>query len=170
MSEATEVEVRALLVSSLGALRDSIAKVVQQGRANYKASKDVHDYMRGGNDRGIGKLFGWRPYTECMKRTAVQTRAELEQLWRRHYVHPEVRDAVDDLLEVEEDFAEFVNEVDKELSLYEDKIAYKDVAEMGQMLPKDLEVIEASSGQLATLESYWKGSKFTLFVVLRHFG
>ena len=163
--------VRSALVSSLSDLGEKITNIVSKVQDNFRASTDLYEFIRLGNKNGITALFGVsHAYSDCMKTLGVRTKAELEQLWKKCYREAEVRDAVEMVLEGEQAFAEFVAEVEKELIPYEDKSISKGPAMAGQVLPKDLGLFDATSGQPVTLDTYWKESKFTLFVLIRHFG
>ena len=160
---------KSLLLSSLSTLSEKIASVVKQAKTDFNAASDVYDYIRTTNkSAGIRKLFIMPLYIECFSSVGVKTRTELEQVWAKSYSDHQVREAVEELLENEENFCEFAMEVDKVLSLYEKKS--NPTAKVGQDLPKDLALTDAGTGQEMLLESYWKESKFTWFVFLRHFG
>lgn len=79
-----------------------------------------------------------------------------------------MREAVEELLENEESIREFVVEVDRELSRQEKKS--NPAAKLGQQLPGDLSLVDAETGLEMRLDECWKGSQFTWFVFLRHFG
>ncbi len=162
---------RGMVVSSLSDLSERIVGVVNRVWENYRASTDLYEFIKRGNREGITALYAVsHAYSDCMKRVGVQTRVELEQLWGQHYSDPQVRDAVEAVLEAEEKFAEFVARVEEELVPCENVSVSNDPAIVGQVLPKDLGLLDASSGQPTTLDAYWKESKFTLFVLVRHFG
>ena len=164
-------EGRAALISSILWLSEKVESVVRQVEENFKVSSDLYHFMKLGNRNGITALFAVsHAYSDCMKRVGVQSRVELERLWAQHYSHADVRDAVEALLEAEEAFNEFVGKVERKLVPYEDVAITKRPATVGQLLPKELGLIDASSGQPTTLDMYWKDSKFTLFVLVRHFG
>lgn len=165
--------VQNLLVSCLSVLAEKIEKCVNLTREDFKASTDLYEFVMYSHDvnHGIMKLIAATPgYVECMQKLGVKTKAELEQLWAKHYGEPGVKEAVEKLLEAEKKYAEFIAEVESELSPNENKLTINDAAKEGEMLPKDHGLIEIPSGQPVTLESCWKGAKFTLFVLLRLFG
>ena len=51
-------------------------------------------------------------YFKCMKSFDVTTRAALEEKWGKCYQSHEIRDAVEDLLEVEDNWNAFLDKVD----------------------------------------------------------
>lgn len=171
-SMASKTSERELLLSAVPLLSDKVEGVVQQVRENFKASSDVNDFIsiQSGAD-GIRRLYAvMASYAQCMEAVGVRTRVELEQFWARHYGNSEVREAVDTLLEEEDNFHQLVAEVEAKLRVLEEKVSTKAPASVGQLLPGDLELIESLSGQQITLETSWKRSKFTLYVCIRHFG
>ena len=163
-----------LLISSLSTLKEKFVSLLKQARKNFKAATNVHQYISWDNRHdGIATLFAISlAYSDCMKEVSVQTRAELEQLWGQHFDDPKVRDAVESVLEEEKHFTEFISEVDKELQKhpFEDEIGANDPAFVGQILKSDLGLLNAASNQPIMLDKYWKESKFTLFILVRHFG
>lgn len=162
---------RSVLISSVSTLSEKIECVVSQVRENFKASTDLYDFIKLGNRNGISALFAVsHAYSDCMKAMGVRTKAEMEQLWGKHYSDVLVRDTVEALLDGEESFTEFLAEVERELIPCEDESVTNDPAMVGQVLTKDLTLLDVSSGQHSTIDAYWKGTKFTLFVVVRHFG
>lgn len=162
---------RSLLLSALSQLSGSVGRVVQEVREGYQACSDVDDFIRMGDGVRIGRLFAVvSSYAQCMETVGVRSRVELEKFWARHFVHPEVREAVETLLEEEDNFHQLVEEVDSRVSDIEDRLTTNPPASEGQLLPGNLELIESPSGQQTTLEESWKGSKSTLYVCIRHFG
>ena len=163
--------VQTLLVSSLSAVRKTYENVIERSRADVKrgeVSPMLHfDHDIESPSRRFFVLVV--SYVQCMKRLGVQTWAEVKQLWSKHYGEPEVKEAVDNLLEAEKKYAEFVAEVESIISPLEDKLTKK-APKVGEMLQKDLSLIEIPSGQPKPLEESWKGAKFTLFVFLRLLG
>lgn len=157
------------LLSAISNLSEKIASTVKQAREDFKAASDVYEFINTRNvAAGILKLFIMPLYIECFKSVGVKTRAELEELWTKQYSDHDVREIVEELLENEDSVREFAVEVDRELILHEKKS--NPPAEVGQALPKDMALIDAETGQEMPLETYWKESKFTWFVFLRHFG
>ena len=161
---------KALLLSSLEKLTDGLNKVVEEGRRSYKES-GLDKYLSFENPNGIRCLFRPMPlYVECMRAVGVRTRSELEGVWMGCFSDGQVRERVDDLLSAEERFGEFVAEVDQELKKKEDALDLQNVVTLGDQLPADLSLTKAKSGEVVSLESLWRKSKYTMFVLLRHFG
>ena len=160
---------RSLLLSVISSLSEKIAAALKQAREDFKAASDVYEFLSTTNvEAGIRKLFIMPHYIECFNSMGVKTRAELEQIWTKHYKDHKVKEEVEELLQHEESMREFAVEVDKELALLEKKP--KPFAQVGQCLPQDLSLTDAETGEKLQLETCWKDSKFTWFVFLRHFG
>ena len=169
--ESSSPSSSAVFISSVSALSERIVSVVSQVREYFRASSDLYDFIKLSNRKGISALYAVsHAYSDCFKEVRVQTRVELEQLWGQLYSDPQVRDAVEALLRGEESFMELLTEVERELIPFENQSVTNDPAIVGQVLPRDLALLDVSSGQRSMIEEYWKGSKFTLFVVVRHFG
>ena len=157
------------LLSAISTLSGKISGAVKEARENFQGASDVYEFLSTENvSAGIRKLFVMPLYIECFKSLGIQTRAQLEELWRKSYSDHRVRDTVEDLLENEDSICEFAKEVDKELALHEKKT--KPFAHVGQSVPKDLALTDADTGEEMQLETCLNGSKFTWFVFLRHFG
>jgi hypothetical protein len=161
---------KAVLLSSLSTLSQKIASAVKQAKADFITVSDVYEFMSTRNKTtGIQKLFVIVSlYIECFQSVRVKTRTELEKLWAKYYDDQEVRGTVEELLDNEESVEKFAAEVDKELSNHESKS--NPPAKIGQALPKSLVLTDVETGEETPLENYWKESKFTWFVFLRHFG
>ena len=163
-------EEKALLLSSLEKLTDGLNKVIEEGRRSYKEC-GLDKYLSFENPNGIRCLFRPMPmYVECMRAVGVRTRSELEGVWMGYFSDGQVRERVDDLLSAEERFGEFVAEVEQELKKKEDALDLQNVVTLGDQLPADLSLTKAKSGDVISLESLWRKSKYTMFVLLRHFG
>ena len=135
----------------------------------YKPSK-LEEYVSLANRNGICRMF--RPmsaYVECMSGLGVKTRKGLEELWKGLFRDSEVQECVEELLSAEEGYEEFIAEVEKELQKKE-KCTISSAVTAGCQLPQDLSFTEAKSGELTSLQSCGKRSKFTLLVLMRHFG
>ena len=157
------------LLSAISSLSDKIADAVEQAKQDFKTASDVYEFLSTKNvAAGIRKLFIMPLYIQCFNAMSVKTRAELEQLWAKHYSHHDVREAVKNLLENEGSMREFAEKVDKELILHEKHS--NPPAKIGQALPNNLALTNAETGQATLLETCWSKSKFTWFVFLRHFG
>ena len=164
-------EERKTLVSALNKLTNALENTVNECTRHFESAQDVEEYIKLDNKTGIRLAYAPMPaYAECMSSVSVKNRKELEQVFSRHYQDEDVNDCVEDLLANEERYNKLMVRIDKELVKVEDRCAYSDVVSVGKTLPSDLSLVEASSGVMTKLESYWKQSKYTLFILVRHFG
>lgn len=164
--------VEKLLVASLLTLAKKIEGAVDRTREDYNKA-DLYEFITYSHDKshGIMKLLAVVfAYAECMKELGLRSKRELEQLWRKHSQEPGVKDAVENLVQAEEKFANFVADIERKVNPLENKLTVKDKPQVGHELPKEYSLIEIPSGQKVPIESCWKGAKFTLLVLLRLFG
>ena len=162
-----------VLIASLTDLAKKVESVIKRTRQDFNKATDLYHFLTYSNDEnyGVMKLSAVASsYAECMTKVGVQTKAELEQLWEKHYEEPAVKDAVSNLLKAEKNYAGFLDEMERKLSTLEDKLTVNGSAQVGQEFPKEHSLIEIPSGQPSSPEACWKGSKFTFFVFLRLFG
>lgn len=159
-----------LMVMNLPTATKGIHGVIRKARHDLNRL-DIYQFLNRDNKDGVCQLYAVVSiYAECLRETNAMTRTQLERMWTSCYDHPSVKEAVDELLDVEELFEDLVDDIEKALRLREKEQATKGSALSGNVLPKDLGLILASSGKPTTLEACWMHSKYTLFVLLRHFG
>ena len=109
-------------------------------------------------------------YSKCMQENGVRSYAELERLWKAHYGRTEMREVVDELLEAEEDYHSFLEEVESAFRKEEDDDLVATV-KVGEPFPSDVELLDVRSDKKLPLDqTYWKESKATLLVPKRHYG
>lgn len=162
-------DVRSLLVASLQTLERGLRQMVEKARKDF-VTLTLDEFLSGNNyQSGVYSVYPVQLYVDCMVSVGVSSREELEQLWKEHYHHVDVQDSVEELLTAEEKYRSFIAEADEELQKCEDTIALASVTTVGFQLPRDLSLLEAVSGQSVSLESIWTKSRFTLFVLQRHF-
>lgn len=161
----------AQVITALKKLTEAVEQTVEDGRQKYEPLT-VNEYVSLANKDGIRRMYKPMPsYAECMLGLGVATRAGLEELWKGLYRDSEVQECVEELLSAEESYEEFIAEVDEELQREEGKcVVPSAVTTVGQQLPRDLSFVEAKSGESTSLQSQRKQSKFTLLVLMRHFG
>ena len=172
-----------LLATSLHSLSESYNKALNSARKEFEASTGIHEFLKyednfskkGDSEpeepKNLARLFKVSVYgqAECFKKLGVGTRAEMEKLWGEHLANPDVKEAVDALQNAENSSLKFIDEVDQKLAIEEGKFS-GGPSHAGMQLPKELSVIDASSGHPTALESICKTSKYTLFMYVRHFG
>lgn len=171
-----------VLVASLRKLADAINKVVEETRSEFETTSGtsaleelVVSARRVGEDgmtrKGVKNLWSHvASYVECLEANGVETYSELERLWERRYGSQEVRDAVEDVLQAEERNDELCNDIEKEFVKIQSERRELELKKIGDSIPAELKVTDARSKEVRKIQSYWEGSKFTLFVLLRHFG
>ena len=161
------------LVPALSTLSGTIEDAIEHTRCVFKEATDLEHFLAYSDDIKHGTqmlatpIFG---YVDCMEKVGVKTKAELEELWSKNIDKPGVRDAIEKLQLAEKHLKELVDEIAAKLGPLEDKATVNGPAKVGEIFPKDYKVMEIPSGQQTTLEESLKGSKFTLFVLLRLFG
>lgn len=97
---------------------------------------------------------------------SVKKRTEAEELWKKYFHDVDVQDHVEDLLQLETDWNEFVEGVDSELNLNGN---LHGEVQLGGYMPGVLKLKDARSDESVSLGSYLgKGTKL-LLVLLRHF-
>ncbi|XP_061414771.1 uncharacterized protein LOC133346951 isoform X2 [Lethenteron reissneri] len=85
-----------------------------------------------------------REYAQLMSSVLVSSRADLEELWRRHWGKSDVRDAVEELLQLEEEWSSFLKGIDERL---DNEVTAPGVAEPAVQLPLELELTDACCGR-----------------------
>lgn len=144
---------------------------MEKCRANHNGCPNVEEYVSLENTTGIKQIYQIMPaYAEAMKNVGVTKIKKLEELWGSKFADPLVRDSVEELLQVQEEMAEFLQEIETKLAKTDDAIVGDNALQVGNSLPTDLMVTEVPSGRPVRLEESWKESKYTLYVFMRHFG
>lgn len=162
------------LLSSLSKIVKSLEDVVEQGERNRVDAGGIEDYINFENPRGIKLMF--KPmliYAECLSKHKVNTWEELEKVITKHYRDGEVHDVIEELLSAEENYAHFFKKREEELAAFEMETSCGeiDLVTIGKEIPKDLVLIDARSGDSKPLVSgYCLRSKYTLFILVRHYG
>lgn len=164
-----EGDERTQLVAALQTLERGLREMVEEARKSFLTL--TLDVFLGGDSRQslLYTAYPVQLYVECMRSVGVSSREELEEAWKEHYRYADVRDSVEELFEAEDAYRSFMAEADEKLQRYEDSIALESVATVGCQLPRDLTLVEAGSGHPVVLENIWTKSRFTLFVLQRHF-
>ncbi len=156
-----------LIVSSLQTLTDAFHKDVNAARKDLQAYTDINEFLKYEKAEFTKKNF--TRLTKCavygqgeiMKKLQVNTRAEMEKLWAEHLDNPDVKEAVDALMDAEKKWLAFVEEVDQMLALEEDKLTTNSPASVGQQLQKDLYFVNGSSGCPEKLEMVLQESTYS---------
>ena len=170
-SSAAEEE-RQKLLSSLSKVVESLEDVVQQGERDHQVAGSVDSYMKLENPRGIKLMFKPMPvYAECMSNHVMVTWKDFEGVVSKHYKDDGVQDLVEELLSAEETYERFVQKLEKELAVVEDSsLCHENVLTVGKQIPADVTLLEAGSGESKPLISHCSKAKYTLFILMRHYG
>ena len=157
------------LVQTLRALTAGLDKKVENGRKEFESSPDVNDFMKvKGQTRGFLSAFPVNLYVECFKRAGVRSRSELEALWTSMYSDPTVSEAVENLLIAEDNWTNFISELERQMSAHEEKTALP-IVNVGERFPMDIPFIDTKSGDTMQLKSYLEKKKYTLFILRKHY-
>lgn len=165
---------RQTLLSSLTKIVESLENVVEQGEKNRADAGGVDEYIKLENPRGIKLMFRPMPiYAECISKHEVKTWKEVEKIITKHYRDEGVHDLMEEMLSAEESYECFVKKREEELAVFEkeDSFSEMDVLTIGKDIPKNLALLDADSGDsLPLVSSYCSKSKYTLFILMRHYG
>ena len=160
-----------VLLSALRKLNQELSKRASDGRKNFEAMKfdRLNEFLTFDCEVGIISVAPLFSYVQCLKAVGAKTRAELEEMWKRWYHDEEVRECVEELLDLETSIQELFNDIDVEVQKVEDQLAIQNITKVGEQLPADLALTNCSSGEMVNIENIWKQSKFTHFVFLKFY-
>ena len=159
-----------MLVSELRVLAASITSKVERARAS-RSSYTLEEFVNTDREENGGIYWSYpvHDYVRCFRAVGAKDRGELDSLCKRRHAEAGIRDAVDELLQSEENFSDFVSEVDREMKAAEDKLAVSHVLSVGSHVPTELELLDADSGRAVSLGTVLGKAPFTLFVFKRHY-
>ena len=160
-----------VLLSALRKLNQELSKRASDGRKNFEAMKfdRLNEFLTFDCEVGIINVAPLFSYVQCLKAVGAKTRAELEEMWKRWYHDEEVRECVEELLDLETSIQELFNDIDVEVQKVEDQLAIQNITKVGEQLPADLALTNCCSGEVVNLGNVWKQSKFTHFVFLKFY-
>ncbi|GFO25969.1 selenoprotein l [Plakobranchus ocellatus] len=128
------------------------AKTCVQGDVEKFVSKDISKLFQ---------LVG--VYKNAFQRLKVNSKRELEEIVSHFFRCDEIREKFDYLLDSEQAWDDFLQEVDSQLVVSDTKPLVE-----GEPGPNDTSVVDARTGQTTTLEEFL-GSGPLVLVLLRHF-
>jgi len=162
---------KTVLLSALQELNRKLAKLVENGRKNFEAMKSdrLDEFLNVDCEVGFPSLFPGFLYVDCLKKVGVKTWSGLVEMWKGCYHDEEVRVRVEELSSLEKRLQELYDEIDEELQKAEDQLAFRSITKVGELLPEELSLLECKSGEAIHLKTFWKQSKFTLFVPLKFY-
>jgi len=163
--------VKLVLLPALQELNQELAKLVENGRKNFEAMKSDHldEFLNVDCEVGFRSILPVFLYVGCLKRVGVQTWSGLVEMWKGWYHDEEVRMRVEEFFSLEKSLQQLYDEIDGELQRAEDQLAFPSITKVGELLPAELSLLECKSGEAIHLKTFWKQSKFTLFVPLKFY-
>ena len=159
------------IISAVSKLATGLQQVVEEGRESFKSCSSINEFVLShGPDkpRGLYAIYPVSLYAECFRSAEVTTKKELEERWSKYFNDSEVRECVEELLVAEDSYKLLMREIESEMQRYEDTTAVPTVS-VGANIPTDLTLMEATSGEMVPLQSYCTKTKFTLFILRKHF-
>uniref|UniRef100_A0AAQ5Y4M7 Selenoprotein L n=1 Tax=Amphiprion ocellaris TaxID=80972 RepID=A0AAQ5Y4M7_AMPOC len=116
----------------------------------------------------ISTLFGLISAGGDLYRSlGVKTKSEAEAIWKKFYHHAEVREQVEELMQLETEWDSFLESVDTGLQTSQEQLP---VAKTGDSLSPDIAFTDARSGESVTLGQYLSQGQKLLLVLIRHVG
>ena len=163
--------VKTVLLPALQELNRELAKLVENGRKNFEAMKSdrLDEFLNVDCEVGFRSLFPAFLYVDCLKKVGVKTWSGLVEMWKGCYHDEEVRVRVEELSSLEKRLQELYDEIDEDLQKAEDQLAFHSITKVGELLLAELSLLECKSGKAIHLKTFWKQSKFTLFVPLKFY-
>ena len=159
------------LISAVSKLAKDLHQVVEEGRKSFESCADINNFVRSrGPDQpyGLYAIYPVSLYVECFRSVGITTRKELEERWSQHFHDFQMRESVEELLSAEDAYNTLMEEIEGEMQRYEDRTAVP-VLSVGDCIPADLRLMEATSGEMTPLQSCYSKAKYTLFVLRKHF-
>ena len=165
MASRAEIEKRETLLRALRALADGLGKKVDDSRKYYKSCGGINDFL---TVNGLKLIFPVGLYVECFKTVGVRHRSELEALWTSLYSDPTVSECVENLLAAEDHWTGLIAELDREMEAHEERTALP-IVQAGEQFPLDISLVETRSGDTIQLKNCLEKSKYTMFILRKHY-
>ena len=160
-----------VVASQVSSLAGKVSQVLTTCRTSRQACGDLERYLDVGNPTGVKQIFQIMPaYAEAMSNVGVTKKKDFEALWRSKFANAEVRDSVEDLLQVQDEVEEFLRELEVELAKADTSERRGGALHTGNVFPADLVVTDVASESEVALGETWSTSGHTLYVFMRHFG
>lgn len=162
MSMAEDVAVSEETLTSGLSLLVNLSKVLLQN-----AKQEAADSLENLVPYKITTLFGLiAAGTQFYKSLGVKKKSEAEAVWQKFYHHEAVREQVEELLQVENEWDSFLESVDEGLQATDGQLS----GQIADSLSPDVEFIDGRSGKSVTLGQYLDQGQKLLLVLIRHFG
>jgi len=139
---------------------ESIEETLKRAKTSY--SEDPNGFIS--KNYGIlGQAIS--TYSKLFTKTGCSSREELETKWAQRLSNPTVRDAVEDLISIEEEWNNFLISVDETSHM----ISTDSILEVGSNV-KDLSIkLTNVNNEEEVLLSDLTNNHLSLFILLRHF-
>lgn len=139
-----------------------LSKVLLQN-AKQEAEESLETFV----PHKITTLFGLiTAGAQLYKRLGVKKRSEAEAVWQKFYHLAAVREQVEELLQVEDEWDSFLDGVDRGLQTDRQLSG----AELADSLSPETALSDGRSGKSVTLGQYLHPGQNLLLVLIRHFG
>ena len=172
-NDPSKAEEGLLLVSCLKKITASLEETISNGRDTFSDTGDVEKFISLDNPLGIRRLFTPMPvYAQAMSDMGLKSWNEMEQCLAKHYKDEDVCESTENLFSAQDEYKEFVSAVEEDLGKVEEESSFKDILSVGDQVPNDLSLTLATVGEHepVQLASFWKKTRVTLFILIRHFG
>ena len=179
-NDPSKAEEGLLLVSCLKKITASLEETISNGRDTFSDTGDVEKFISLDNPLGIRRLFTPMPvYAQAMSDMGLKSWNEMEQCLAKHYNNEDVCESTENLFSAQDEYKDFVSAVEEDLGKVEEDLgkveeesSFKDILSVGDQVPNDLSLTLATVGEHepVQLASFWKKTRVTLFILIRHFG
>lgn len=155
MASETDIEE---ISGALKQLTETIEELLNYGRESSKGS--VEEFV----DGKIGKMFGFAfAYQKCMTSLEVKTKDEMEKILHTHAKNHEIRELSMELLDLEQEWDIFLNDIDKILA---DDCS--ETVQLGHTGPIYDNLVDVRTNENTSLKEFLDDHSLIL-VLLRHF-
>lgn len=146
----------------------SLTQLVDLGRVLLEnAKKEAAVSLERFVPHKITTLFGLiSPGAQLYKSIGVKDRSEAEAVCQKFYHHAEVREKLEELLELENEWNSFLDEVDKGLQTTD----WLSGGKMADSLSPDVAFTDGRSEKSVTLGQFLEQGQKLLLVLIRHYG
>lgn len=160
MAERGDVSVQTV-VSGLSLLLNTSRALLE--KAKLEAQESLENFVQDKITNLLGLISAG---VKFYKSLGVKKRSEAESVWQRVYHHAEVRDQVEELLELESEWDSFIESVDEGLHAGATQSSGRRADSLSLQMP----LTDGSSGKSVTLGHYMEQGQNLLLVLIRHYG
>ncbi|XP_005097021.3 uncharacterized protein LOC101856259 [Aplysia californica] len=150
---------QAALLSALESVTDAATEIIRNARNDVQSSSE--DFV----SQKIGKLFRIVGlYKKAFEKVEAKSKDEFERKASRHFRDGKMREAFDELLDVEREWDDFLMGVDKGLASTGGPALRE-----GDVGPISDSLVNACTELPTTFEDFLMDQQFLVLVLLRHF-